>query len=119
MRWGLTGSELPPPASPARLRITNSGAFPIKSLSVWFPEDRIKFGDVPAGATTDYVDVPRGVYSYAAYELQVNGQLITQPVIDWVGERPLAGTDFTYVLDFDPGRETFQVVQLVNVNKDR
>jgi hypothetical protein len=102
-----------------RLRITNSGTVPIENLTVIFPDERIPFGDIAAGATTDYADVPKGVYNYAAYELEVNGQLVTQPVIDWVGEEPIEGSEFTYTIDFDPSRPALQVVQLLNVTKDR
>ncbi|MEW5938529.1 MAG: hypothetical protein AB1750_02600, partial [Chloroflexota bacterium] len=88
----------------SRLRIVNSGSFNIKNLVVRFPEDQIEFGDVPAGATTEYVDVPNGVYRYAAYQLEVDGEIVTQPVVDFIGEEPMSGTLFTYTLDFDTSR---------------
>jgi hypothetical protein len=69
---------------------------------ILFPKDRIEFGDVPAGATTVYQDVPGGIYRYAAYEVVIEGQKYEQPVIDWVGESPMPGNAFTYVLDADP-----------------
>jgi hypothetical protein len=100
-----------------RLRITNSGVQPIENLIVWFPEDQIEFGDIPAGATTESKDVPNGVYRYAAYRLEVEGQMITQPVIDWVGEEPLLADRFTYTLDFDPSRPQMQMVQLLEVTQ--
>ncbi|MCG8349532.1 MAG: hypothetical protein MI924_17335, partial [Chloroflexales bacterium] len=66
----------PPAAQPQtpRLRITNSGAQAIENLIVWFSEDQIEFGDIPAGATTEYKDAPNGIYRYAAYRLEVEGQ---------------------------------------------
>ncbi len=101
-----------------RLRITNSGTHSIQNLTVLFPEDRIEFGDVPAGGTTEYKHVPNGVYSYAAYRYEVNGQTITQPVIDWVGEQPMAGDSFTYTINVDSSRPELQRVQLVDVTRD-
>jgi hypothetical protein len=86
-----------------RLRVLNTGSLPIQNLVVIFPEDRIEFGDIPAGAATEYKDVPHGVYSYAAYEFEVDGQVVTLSVLDWVGEKPLSGLSFTCEVNFDPG----------------
>lgn len=118
--WGIVLSSCSSESSDGpRLRITNNGSVPIHNLVVLFPEDRILFGDVPAGTTTEYQDVPNGVYSYAAYQFEVDGQVVTQPVLDWVGEIPMNGTRFTYVLDFDPDREnTGDQIQLIEVTND-
>ena len=102
----------------AQLRITNVGTAPILRLSVLFPEDRVSFGDLAIGATSPYVEVPHGVYSYAAYRLEIGGALVTQPVIDWVGEEPMVGSSFTYALDVNPNRSELQIVQLVSVTRD-
>ena len=74
---------------------------------------KITFGDVAVGATTKYMDAPHGVYSYAAYRLEADGALITQPVIDWVGEVPMEGESYTYSLAVDGHR-----VELVGVTRD-
>lgn len=110
-------TPLHPGAAP-RLRIANVGSTPILRLTVLFPEDRISFGDIPVGATTQYKEVPNGVYRYAAYSLGIDGAIVTQPVIDWVGEQPMGGNAFTYALDVDPRRPQFGVVQLVSVTRD-
>lgn len=102
-----------------RLRIINNGSYPIQNLIVWFPEEQIGFGNVPIGATTEYIDVPMGVYRYAAYRFEIDGEMITQPVIDFMGEEPLDGTLFTYTIDFDPGRLTNNdAITLISVNVD-
>jgi hypothetical protein len=98
---------------PVRLRVANVGAVPIRDLTVMFPDERVSFGDVPAGATTAYEDVHRGVYLYAAYRFERDGALISQPVIDWVGEEPLPGEAFTYSLALEGSR-----VELVGVTRD-
>ena len=109
-----SASEIP------RLRIINSGSYPVENLVVWFPEEQIEFGDVPVGATTEYIDVPKGVYRYAAYRFEIDGEMITQPVIDFMGEEPLDGTLFTYTIDFDPNRVTMiDSIRLVNMNVDK
>ena len=66
----------------ARLRINNSGTMDVENLTVLFPEDEIKFGDISAGSTTEYLDVPNGVFGYAAYQFEIDGQMITQSVTD-------------------------------------
>ena len=101
-----------------RLRVTNGGAQPIAELVVLFPEEEVVFGDVAPGETTDYESVSEGVSRYAAYRFQVNGEEVTQPVLDWVGEEPMPGEAFTYVLDYDPTREPIQQVLLMNVVQD-
>jgi hypothetical protein len=80
--------------------------------------DQIEFGDIRPGLTTAYQPVPNGVYRYAAYRLEINGQMVAQPVIDWVGEQPMDGSAFTYTIAVDAGRPAFQIVQLIAVTKD-
>lgn len=108
------------PINYQKLRITNQSTFSINNLVVRFPEDQVVFGDVPSGETTDYRVVPHGVYRYAAYDFEVDGQKYQQPVVDWVGESPLNGKVFTYILDVDPSKwETEgQVIWLEQVIED-
>lgn len=87
-----------------KLRIANTGSHPIENLIVKFPDDEIVFGDVAIGEITEYIEVPNGVFLYAAYRFKIDGKIIPQDVIDWMGESPLDGNSFTYVLDFDPTR---------------
>ena len=100
-----------------RLRIANQSNIALHDLIIIFPNQRIEFGDVPGGVTTAYQDVAGGVYRYAAYNVEVKGKKYEQPVIDWVGETPLQGDAFTYILEADPSRwETEgQVIRLVKV----
>ena len=109
----LSGCNLQSAEVP-RLRITNNGSFPINNLVVLFPEETIEFDDILAGTTTEYKDVPNGVFSYAAYQFEVDGEAITQPVIDWVGESPMNGTLFTYIIDFDPYGARIQLIEVKN-----
>lgn len=106
---------------PQRLRITNQSTFPLHGLVVRFPDERIEFGEVPAGATTGYQEVALGVYRYAAYDVEVKGQKYQQPVVDWVGETPMPGATFTYILGVDPAKWEMegQVIQLIEVLGDQ
>ncbi|WP_374687040.1 hypothetical protein [Promineifilum sp.] len=110
----VTGSACtpttPPESAVQALRITNAGAEDIYDLIILFPGEtpaetaRIAFGNVAAGETTAYQAVPHGVYRYAAYEYTLDGDTLHQPVMDWVGEQPLAGTRFTYQIALDTTR---------------
>ena len=123
-----TPPEIPTPSpfstktplpSTAHLRISNSGKMDVKNLTVLFPEDQIKFGDISASSTTDYLDVPNGVFGYAAYQFEFDGQLMIQSVTDWVGEIPLAGINFTYTIDFNSSRPQWGMVKLIEVVIDK
>ena len=106
-------------ANVPRLRIINNGSAPIKNLVVLFPQDRIEFGDVPAGTTTEYKETPNGVFRYAAYQFEVDEQVVTEPAIDWIGENPMSGILFTYIIDYDPNRtNTASRIQLIEVKND-
>jgi hypothetical protein len=116
---GMTVAGCAPPRAQApRLRIKNQGQVTVKNLSVLFPEEEVGFGDVPAGVTTQYKEVPRGVYHYSAFRLELNGKMITQVVEDWVGEEPMGEGAYTYAIDVDPSRGERQIVRLINVSKD-
>ena len=104
-----------------KLRIFNQSDIALHNLVVRFPDERIEFGDVPGGTTTEYRDVPQSVYRYAAYDVEVNGQKYQQPVVDWMGETPMQGEAFTYLIEADPSQwqTQGQVIQLVQVSTDQ
>jgi hypothetical protein len=115
-----TGPSAQTETQTQRLRIVNEGSTSATALVVVFPNSvRIPFGDVAQGATTQYSDVPGGVYRYAAYKLTIDGVIIDQPVIDWVGEVPMVGTAFTYRIDVDTSRPRGQIVRLVSATRDQ
>jgi len=108
-----------------KLRITNSSNIDITGLVVLFPgpswdaeASRVEFGNIPAGQTTEYRDVPSGVYRYAAYEYTLDGRVVRQFVIDWVGENPMAGKKFTYQIVLDPKKVEGDQVTLITVLLD-
>ncbi len=116
-----------PVATPAsqELRIANTGSQDIVGLKVLFPgasadaeATRVDFGDLPAGKVSEYRSVPGGVYRYAAYEYSLNGHLVQQPVVDWVGEKPMDGSRFTYRTELDPTKPAGGQVQLIEVRVD-
>ena len=108
---------------PQQLRITNSGDTDIEGLVVIFPAGygwdagiiRIEFGDILAGQTSEYQNVPSGVYRYAAYNYVLDGNVVRQSVIDWIGEEPIAGKKITYQIVFDLNKAGGNKVSLVTV----
>lgn len=114
----------PSESSVPELRITNAGAEDFHDLIVLFPGEtpagtaRIEFGKVAVGETTAYHLVPHGVYRYAAYEYTLDGETAHQPVMDWVGEQPLAGTRFTYQIALDTTRVQGDQMQLIGVRPE-
>ena len=100
----------------AQLRIANVGVRDISGLTVLFPESEVEFGDLPTGSTTAYEMAPGGVYGYAAFRLDVEGEIIIQGVMDWLGAEPMRGYRFTYEVSFDP--TLGQPLTLVEVKRD-
>src|SRR5262245_40280726 len=111
----LGGCSAAPPS--ARLRIRNAGG-PVQGLVVFFPDDEIEFGDVAKGVTTEYRAAPHGVFGCAAWRMQVGGEERTQNVMCWVGEKPMDGKSFTYVIDFDASRTEYDRIRIQSVTRD-
>jgi hypothetical protein len=106
------------------LRISNTGNEDIQNLIVVFPGSspmvpvRVDFGNVKSGETTEYQAMPSGVYRYAAYEYTLEDRTIYQSVMDWLGEKPLQGTQFTYEISLDTTRVQGDQIQLLTVLTD-
>jgi hypothetical protein len=122
---GCAGSS-PQPASPTphgnaapSLRLVNSGSLSLSGLVVIFPDERVQFGEVAAGTTTTYRSFSRGVYRYAAYQARLGDRIVTQPVIDWVGEEPMRGEAFTYTIEASEGPPFGVHIRLVSATRDR
>ena len=107
------------PGTAPGLRLVNAGSVGVAGLVVVFPDERVEFGDVAAGAATTYRPVGKGVYRYAAYQAQLGGRTVSQPVIDWVGESPMTGEAFTYTFDATEGPPWGVNIRLVGVTRDR
>ncbi len=106
-----------------KLRITNIGNIDIAGLVVIFPAgygwdagiSQVEFGNIPAGQTSEYQNVPSGVYRYAAYEYTLDGRVVNQFIIDWIGEEPMSGQKFTYQIVLDLNTVVGDHVSLVTV----
>jgi len=101
----------------ASLRITNAGPEPIVGLTVYSPGSQVEFGTIAPGATSEHRVMPGGVYRYAAFRFTHDGQPVEQPVIDFVGEEPERGREFTYTLRVSTDPQPFLVI--MSVVRDR
>jgi hypothetical protein len=110
-------SRKPAAAPHSRLRVRNVGTIAIRQLIVRLPNDELRFGDIESGATSVYLDVLHGVYSYAAFRHSWEGRTITEPVIDWISEKPYSVGSFTYQLRLEPYGEG-AVVFLLDVLRE-
>jgi len=83
------------------IRVANRSDVLMSNVVVKFPSQTETYGDIAPGSATDYRKVNRA-YPYAYVEAVVSGnQAILQP-IDYVGERLLAGGNYTYELTHNP-----------------
>ena len=94
-----------------RFRITNTSDIPIEQAIVTFPNERLVFGPLAPHSTSPYHVVQHGVYRDASYELTIHNQMLQFPVIDWVGEQPLAGQGFTSYLAVDLQAAQYRQIQ--------
>ena len=93
-----------PSSSVSRIRVVNESTEALRDLDLLFPQEEVAVGDVAAGAASDYVEVPQGVYNYSAFRFLRDGESVVQPVIDFVGETALPIDDYTYLLGVDSDR---------------
>ena len=69
----------------AELRLYNNGPTGLENLTLLFPKDEVRFGDVAVHSTTPYATVKHGGGEYAAFRFRFNGVPVQQNVIDFVG----------------------------------
>ena len=82
------------------LRVTNASDNDFQSVFVSFPQGDAEFGAVAAGEVTAYRELP-GAYHYGYVEVVAEGDTLRMMPIDYVGEKPLQGGRYTFVLDVD------------------
>ena len=109
------------PKCAQQLRIKNISIYPLEQLKIWFPDELVVFGSIPPHTTSAYVTATKGVYRYSAFQFTLNDEKIHQPVIDFLGEKPIEGCLFTYVLDYpevEYDNRLYWRIRLVEVNRD-
>ncbi len=88
---------------PVEIRVENVSASVMEDVLVWFPDQRVVYGDVEPGGTSAY-EVVREAYRYAYVETVVQGDTLALQPIDYVGESLLDGGRYTYRLTLFEGR---------------
>jgi hypothetical protein len=84
---------------PTQIRVRNGSDVDFKDVKV----NGKKYGDIKAGATTDY-QVWEAAYKYAAVSLLAGSRSMAIHPIDYVGEGHLGPGYFTYVLTIKEDR---------------
>jgi hypothetical protein len=105
------------------IRVENSGEFDIEGIWLVFPRQEIEFGEIPAGTTSEYVAVSRGVYNDIRFRLIIDGGLYTQYRLDGpMFVQLMEGSKFTMNLALVEPRRNFAqgrfVVQAIELRRD-
>jgi hypothetical protein len=84
-----------------QVRIRNAGQVGLTGVTVTFPDNqRIGFGDLPAGAASRYAAVALA-YRYALVVATADGTEHRWQPIDFMGETPLAPGHYSYAISVD------------------
>ena len=85
-----------------------------------FPNEELRFGDIPAGSTTAYAKAKRGAGPTAAFRFAANGtQVHLQRVIDFVEWKPLPGMVYTYRVRLEFPKRYSSFLRVIEVVQDR
>jgi hypothetical protein len=87
-------------SDPVEVRIENASSAMFSEATLYTSEGPVTFGDVGPGEATPYTQVTTA-YRFATTQVVVQGDTLRLQVIDFVGEEPLDGGRYTYVLGVD------------------
>ncbi|HEU0013099.1 MAG TPA: hypothetical protein VFQ45_05420 [Longimicrobium sp.] len=85
------------PEQDVRFRLRNASPYELKDVAVGFPDEMVAYGTLAPGAVTEYRTVARA-YRYAYVEATIDGQLVVQQPIDYVGEEYVEPGSYTFVI---------------------
>jgi hypothetical protein len=83
------------------IRVANRSDRNFDQVDVTFTSDKVSYGSVAKGATSEYRSTPKA-YRYALVVVTAGGESFRFQPIDFVGETPLAPGRYTYALNIDP-----------------
>ncbi len=95
--------------SDVEIRFRNASALDLHDFVYQSGGEPLVFARIPAGTTTAYRLVDRS-YSYGFIEFRVDTLRYVQQPIDYVGETPLSGGQYTYTITVDPSDRSFGAV---------
>lgn len=85
-----------------KVRLRNGSNLVYDEAALLLPEVILRFSNLQPGEETSYQVVGKA-YDYASAEVVVGADTARLQVIDYVGEKPLDGGRYTYILRFFPG----------------
>lgn len=83
---------------PAEIRIENGSTVSYDLASYWAGNDLLTYTDLGPGQASPYVTSDGDIYGYTTTTVVVGADTLHMQVIDYVGETPLSGGRYTYVL---------------------
>jgi hypothetical protein len=88
-------------AGGVEIRVANRSDRDFDQVDVTFTSDKVSYGSVAKGATSEYRSTPKA-YRYALVVVTAGGETFRFQPIDFVGETPLAPGRYSYALNIDP-----------------
>lgn len=94
--------EAPIPTAGARVRVVNTGRYAIDSLSLVFPREELRIGNLPVDGTSGYVTSVHGVYEGPVFRFFLGGDVAMgpgRPEVALPPPAPLGGYAFTFYVE--------------------
>ncbi len=88
------------------IRLSNVSAFDFESIIVDTSTGNTSFGDLSAGTINEYKEFDLA-YRYAFVQVMIDGEAYTLQPIDYVGETPLSGGNYTYQINVDSSESQY------------
>jgi hypothetical protein len=79
------------------IRVANHSNVPIEEVRIGFPSQTEEYGTILPKGVTEY-RVVKKAYRYAQLAARIDGEEVVIQPFDYVGEKPLKGGKYTYVL---------------------
>lgn len=99
---GCTSVKEPAPGGGVEVRVANRSDRDFDQVDVTFGSQKVSYGPVAQGATSEYKEAREEAYRYALVVVKAGGEEFRFQPIDFVGETPLAPGRYTYALNIDP-----------------
>ena len=109
----VPGCSNPFSSDDTRIRLRNASSFELTDVTFAPGRPRLEFDRIAPGEVTDYRSA-NGAYSYGYLDVLVDGVRRTLQPIDYVGEEPLDGGEYTFVITIEPTTRN----PLVGLRKD-
>jgi hypothetical protein len=79
------------------VRVRNGSSHNLDEVSLFLPRGTLSYSDLQPGEETSYSQVSKA-YDYASAEVVIGQDTARIQVIDYVGETPLGGGRYTYIV---------------------